>query len=99
MSCIVFPFFQISGLKQGAYQSQKSIIVELFCQYCDERVMMDGIEATGYISLDKPPCSFPCRLYSVKCCMTTSVRSETVRKGAELRFIICIQNRAYNLLE
>src|SRR5260370_23401617 len=61
--------------------------------------MVELIKALSNISLQKPPRSFPGLPDFTEGCMTSPIRTEPVRAGAHLRFIVCLQDESHDFLE
>ncbi len=46
-----------------SYQAQETVIEDSFCQHLDEQVVVNGVEITGDVSFDEPPCAIPGTLH------------------------------------
>ena len=93
------PFFEISGLEQVLDQVQETVIVDFLSEYRYQDLMIDVIEKPFDISFDEPFRTVPGVEYFPQRGMASSSWPETMRVGAELRLVVCVQYGSHHFLQ
>jgi site-specific DNA recombinase len=96
---VILPVLQVPGFEHVNDQPQKPVIVDLLRQDPDHDLMVQGPEAVGDISLDKPHGPGPAALDVAQCGMTSTPFPESMRAVRKLRLVVCLQQEAHHLTD
>jgi len=81
----------VPGPEHVADKPQEPLVVDFLRQYPEKDLMIQGPEAVGDVTLDKPCCLGPGIAYLPQRGMTPSPFPEPVRPVGKPRFVVCLQ--------
>ena len=96
---VIAPLLHISGLEQVPYESEKSVIVDLFSQDCQHDLMVEPVKTLSYVSLHQPFRARPCVLDFAECRVASALWPKPMGTRAELRLVICLKDLPDGLLK
>jgi hypothetical protein len=96
---MILPVLQEPGFQHIADKPQEPLVVDFLRQDPGHNIMIQGPEAVGDVTLDKPRGPGPGALYLPQRGMTPSPLAEPVRPAGKPRLVIRLQKQAHHLAD